>query len=223
MQRKPFRRHDWLWLARDWHRSLAAPLARQDIEAAEGWISAERPLVVGRRQPGDSEDSLRLGLALPGKRRIGVQVRGSAVLTHRAPPSLTEVPSAAPACWHAILAELAVELERLGEEARVFGSLAWQYFARSPELEYVTADSDIDLLFRPTSWDSLLRLAGALQDFQQRHPVPRLDGEILLPDDDAVAWREVANRPAKVLSKGMNGIRLLDLAAIRRLFEEIMV
>ena len=146
-----------------------------------------------------------------------------AVLAYRSPPALTETLSAAPNRWRAILAELAVELARLGEEACVFGSLAWQYFASNPEIAYLTANSDIDLLFRPSSWESVPKLTSVLECFQRRHPAPRLDGEIVLPDDDAVAWREIANRPAKVLAKGMTGVRLRDFADIRSLFQEVAV
>jgi phosphoribosyl-dephospho-CoA transferase len=175
MRHKSFSRHDWLWLVPDWRRRLAARLAPQDAEILGGWIRANRPLVVGRSQPGDDPDSLRLGLALPRKRRIGAQI----------------------------------------------GSLAWQYLACSPDITYLTADSDLDLLFRPSSWESLLRLTSVLQHFQDRHPAPRLDGEIVLPNDDAVAWREIANHPAKVLAKGMTGVRLRDLSDIRSLFTEV--
>jgi len=221
MRHKSFSRHDWLWLVPDWRRRLAARLAPQDAEILGGWIRANRPLVVGRSQPGDDPDSLRLGLALPRKRRIGVQISRAAIRAHGSPLTLTQTLSAAPALWRPALAELAMELEESGEEACVFGSLAWQYLACSPDITYLTADSDLDLLFRPSSWESLLRLTSVLQHFQDRHPAPRLDGEIVLPDDDAVAWREIANHPAKVLAKGMTGVRLRDLSDIRSLFTEV--
>jgi phosphoribosyl-dephospho-CoA transferase len=221
MQHKSFSRHDWLWLVPDWHRRLAARLAPQDAEILGSWIRANRPLVVGRSQPGDDPDSLRLGLALPRKRRIGVQISRAAIRAHASPLTLTQTLSAAPALWRPALAELAMELEESGEEACVFGSLAWQYLACSTDITYLTADSDLDLLFRPSSWESLLRLTSVLQRFQDRHSAPRLDGEIVLPDDDAVAWREIANHPAKVLAKGMTGVRLRDPSDIRSLFTEV--
>jgi phosphoribosyl-dephospho-CoA transferase len=88
-------------------------------------------------------------------------------------------------------------------------------------MEYLTASSDIDLLFRPSRWEAVLRLTGALQRFQAQHPAPRLDGEIILPDGDAAAWREIANLPAKVLAKGIEAVRLRDLADIRSAFQEV--
>ena len=81
-------------------------------------------------------------------------------------------------------------------------------------------DSDADLLFRPVGWGAVLKIIRVLERFQRQHHAPRLDGEIVLPDGDAIAWREISNHPAKVLAKGMNGARLRDMDSVRSVFEK---
>ncbi len=165
--------------------------------------------------------TVRLGLALPGKRRIGLAVAITAIAEHRPPLPLREALRTAPLTWRKSLAELAVQLGDAGEEACVYGSLAWQYWAADSGMAYLTVNSDVDLLFRPKSWDAVLKIVSVLERFQRQHHAPRLDGEIVLPDGDAIAWREISNHPVKVLAKGANGVRLRQMDSVRSLFEEI--
>jgi phosphoribosyl-dephospho-CoA transferase len=215
-----FGRHDWVWLADDWRRQLSAPLTQDEASAVEDWLHADRPLVVARRQAGDAPDTLRLGLALPGKRRIGLCLTRAAVLRRAEGPKLAQAAVFACPEWRDSLKNLSAGVLAMGEEARVFGSFAWQYFAADPARVYLTASSDVDLLLRPASWSSTQRLLGFLEEFSSRHPTPRLDGEILLPDGDAVAWRELLQAPTKILTKGA-GVRLRALAEIRALYREL--
>jgi phosphoribosyl-dephospho-CoA transferase len=216
-----FGRHDWVWLAEDWRRQLSAPLTPDENGAVEDWLRADRPLVVARRQAGDAADCLRLGLALPGKRRIGLSLTRAAVLRRAEGPTLAHAVVFACPEWRDSLLNLSAGLAAMGEEARVFGSFAWQYFAADPARVYLTASSDVDLLLRPASWSSTQRLLAFLEDFSHRQPTPRLDGEIILPDGDAVAWRELLQAPAKVLTKGAGDVRLRALAEIRALYREL--
>jgi phosphoribosyl-dephospho-CoA transferase len=110
-------------------------------------------------------------------------------------------------------------LEAVGEEACVYGSLAWQYWSASSGTAYLTASSDVDLLFRPMSWGAVLKIVSVLERFERQHHAPRPDGEIVLPDGDAIAWREISNHPPKVLAKGMNSAGLRDMDSVRSVFE----
>ena len=121
--------------------------------------------------------------------------------------------------WRQSLMNLSAGVLAMGAEARVFGSFAWQYFANDPARVYLTPTSDVDLLLRATSWSSTQRLLAFLESFSNSHPTPRLDGEILLPDGDAVAWRELLQAPTKVLTKGAE-VRLRSLDEIRALYRE---
>lgn len=144
----------------------------------------------------------------------------SAIADHRPPLPLRETLGAAPPNWREPLGELAAELEAAGEEACVYGSLAWQYWSASSGTAYLTASSDVDLLFRPMSWSAVLKIVGVLECFERQHQAPRPDGEIVLPDGDAIAWREISNHPPKVLAKGMNRARLRDMDSVRSVFED---
>ena len=80
-----YRRHDWVYLPDDWRRRLAR---RSPPRMKRRWRAGARkdgPLVVARRQEGDAPDLLRLGLALPGKRRVGLVLPTEAV--GAAPPA----------------------------------------------------------------------------------------------------------------------------------------
>ena len=215
-----FGRHDWVWLADDWRRQLSAPLTPDEALAVDDWLRGDRPLVVARRQAGDEPECLRLGLALPGKKRIGLRLSREAVVRRAQGPMLAQAAVFAFPEWRDPLEKLAAGLAAMGEEARVFGSFAWQYFAADPARIYLTASSDVDLLLRPASWSSEQRLLAILENFSNRHPTPRLDGEIILPDGDAVAWRELSQAPSKILTKGAADVRLRSLDEIRALYRE---
>jgi phosphoribosyl-dephospho-CoA transferase len=201
-------RHDWVYLSDDWRQKLAAPIAAEDEDALARWVSTRRPLVVARRQENDAPGLLRLGLALPGKRRVSVAILAEAVELRRRPPYLLDVVDAGAAFWPEAVRELAAMVARNAPDTRVFGSLAWQFFAADPAYAYVTPASDIDLLLVPTQVARLAAIIAMLQNFESRWPAPRLDGEIALPGGDFVAWREFAARPKKILVKGADKVSL---------------
>ncbi|MDI9847480.1 malonate decarboxylase holo-[acyl-carrier-protein] synthase [Rhodoblastus sp. 17X3] len=209
-----YRRHDWVYLPDDWRRRLAAPLAAEDEDALARWSEKGRPLVVARRQEGDAPGLLRLGLALPGKRRVGVILPTEAVALRRQPPFFLDVVENGAALWPEAMRELAGVVARIAPEMRVFGSFAWQFFAADPALVYVTRNSDIDLLLTPAHGTQLAAWIALLQNFESRWPAPRLDGEIALPGGDFVAWREFAARPQKILVKGADNVSLRSIEDI---------
>lgn len=207
-------RHGWVRLWDGWSASLRSPLDGEELAEVEAWCRANRPLVIARRRPEDGVGELRLGLATLDKRRIGLHVTTDAVADRLDPLPLTEAVGSAPPVWQPMLAELARRTEAVGAPASVYGSLAWQH---RTGLRYVRPASDIDLLFTPYDrWqlDRLLHLLAELGD-----GTPRLDGEILLPDGAAVAWRELAMRPDQLLVKGPAEVRLRELACVLALFD----
>jgi phosphoribosyl-dephospho-CoA transferase len=218
---KPLGRHDWVWLTENWRRQLSAPLTPDENWAVEDWLRGDRPLVVARRQAGDAPECLRLGLALPGKKRIGLCLTREAVVRRAEGPTLAQAAVFAFPEWRGPLEKLSAGLAAKGEEARVFGSFVWQYYAADPARVYLTASSDVDVLLRPASWSSAERLLAFLEDFSNCHATPRIDGEIILPDGDAVAWRELWQAPAKILTKGAGEVRLRCLDEVRALYREL--
>ncbi|WP_448202468.1 malonate decarboxylase holo-[acyl-carrier-protein] synthase [Azospirillum sp. sgz302134] len=212
-------RHGWVKLGEGWEAHLRSPLSVEERAEVEDWRQRGLPLVVARRQPADGADDLRLGLATPDKRRIGVHAATAAALDQTGPLPLADSVPSAPEAWRARLGAVVRLADIVGTQAHVFGSLAWQHLSG---LSYVRAGSDVDLLFAPRRWPVVEGLLAVLADLDGFHPPegPRLDGEILLPDGGAVAWRELAARPAKLLVKGPADVTLRNYAQITALFDE---
>lgn len=124
--------------------------------------------------------------------------------------ALEDVASALPARWQAPFARLQQSGANLG--LRVFGSLALQVLTGQI---YLRASSDIDLLFRPRSAAELdegtALLAGHLAELP-------LDGEIVFPSGQAVAWKEwfsARGQSGRVLVKSHSGVTLRACTELR--------
>jgi phosphoribosyl-dephospho-CoA transferase len=197
-------RHHLVWLSdRGWHlAAIGLPPPHQAI--CETWRQAERPLVV-RRTDGDVTpsplnqlDHLCLGLALPPDPLDGSKLRLAlcvpiaptalcvppSVLVARVPLLLRQVASddCVPQPWRAALR--AFDAACSGFDFYVFGSLALQMVSGQ---NYLTADSDIDLLFCPKNQSQLRSGVALLERYAETLP---LDGEIAFPGGQAVAWKE---------------------------------
>ncbi|WP_435170174.1 phosphoribosyl-dephospho-CoA transferase MdcG domain-containing protein [Falsirhodobacter sp. 1013] len=169
-------RHSFVWLSPD------VPLP----ELAAEWREEGRPFIVASSRPGDGDDTVRLGLALPGRQRLGLHLPQTALIRVEPAPLLEDLRDVHPP-WTRRLDEI-VAIARV----QAYGSLAWQAMTG---LTYLHAGSDIDLLVGPDAGvvDALLALP---QD-------PRLDGEVRLTDGRAVTIREF-NAP-RWLVKGHGG------------------
>jgi phosphoribosyl-dephospho-CoA transferase len=209
------RRHHWVWLAETWTACLEEPLSAAAANAVAGWVARERPFVVARRRPDDRADSLRLGLSTLGKDRIALLVDRAAIIRQEPPPTIEQVLPTAPAPWHAILDAVHTAADQTETEAAIFGSLAWQYWSGE---SFVRADSDIDLLLSPPHWAAVDRLLARLSVHEAA--LPRLDGELLLPDGSAVAWREWASAAATLLVKTERDVAMRSRQSILTLLPE---
>ncbi len=197
-----------VWLtAAGWHAAIADARAEHKT-ALMLWESQNWPVVVRRLDADAGADEVSLGLPLPPD-AAGVKVR----IALRA--RLADVCRVAPAL---ALREVAAvrDVTALCNDAgalsvRVFGSVAMQALTG---LQYVTATSDVDVLFAPAS-------RAALEDgvaLLSRHAaVLPLDGEIVFPGGAAVSWKEwrmATAHPAKVLVKDLRSVRLADTASL---------
>ena len=192
-----------------WSRVLRQPRDAEARACLGLWAERGLPLVVTRQPPSHGE-LLATGLPAParfGRRRLAVAVAPGDVLFLDEFPSATAVarllPRSVAVTWRALLAELGAN----DCAARVYGGYGWQALTR---MAYVHAESDVDLLLPVTSSahaDAVAQvLASAAWDG------PRLDGELLLPDGAAVAWREWREhregRVAQVLVKRLRSVAL---------------
>lgn len=199
------------------------------------WRDAGWPVVV-RRQDADissRQDLVCAGIALPHIRHEYLQnssepssakgkrfsLRGAAdeIVEQRAPLTLAEVIPSAPSVWREQLTSLAKVASQHQFVLQVYGSLAFQHITGNT---YLHADSDIDLLLRIEHRSQLNCGLRLLAEFSQHLP---LDGEFVLPDQSALAWKEwwmlqqshrPSNQQARVLVKDRWQVRLCTQAEV---------
>jgi phosphoribosyl-dephospho-CoA transferase len=210
-----YSRHDLVWLTPHGWNAAAQHAQPPDRDAIDLWRREDWPAVVRRNDVGAGADSVSLGIALPprpvdgSKRRIAIRVHRACVARHASPLALSEALAAAPGSWRAQLA--ALDAGSAGCRLHAYGSLALQALTGR---QYLTASSDIDLLFRPTTTG---QLDAGLQLLSAQLATLPLDGEVVFPSGDAVAWKEWrvarANR-ARVLVKSIDAVRLADPASL---------
>jgi len=213
-----YARHDLAWLTGEgWRELLAAtPRGTPAYAAIARWAAAGWPLVVRRRDAAARPDDTCLGLAAApdpasgAKLRLPLRVPARHIARHRGPLPLDAIVHALPARWQAPFARLAMASAAL--DLRVFGSLALQ--ALTGQL-YLRASSDIDLLFRPRDARELDEGTLLLASFLDELP---LDGEIIFPGGQAVAWKEWFAARAdtgRVLAKSQASVMLCARADLR--------
>ena len=204
-------RHALVWLTADgWRAAIAAALPEHK-PALTQWQRQNWPVVVRRLDADTAPGEVCLGLPLPPD-DAGVKVR---IALRTAAPHIAlasgalDLHAALPSsgAWHA-------ELSRLCDAApglRVFGSLAMQTLTGLP---YISASSDVDVLFHPASQSQLQEVVMLLAAHAERLP---LDGEIVFPGGAAVSWKEwrmAMTHPAKVMVKELRSVRLADTTSL---------
>lgn len=220
-------RHDLVWLSdAGWDAAQrTAPPAQQPLLAQ--WRQAGWPATVRRRDADAGPDQVCLGLTLPiddtgaARMRLGLRCRQAEVARQRRPLSLQEAAPALPPAWRAAYASLERQAAMMRLDMRVYGSLALQAVTGAP---YLTARSDIDLAFFPRDAVQLNDGLALLDDTSRHLP---LDGEIVFPSGQAVAWKEWRNAAAapgriRVLVKDIDRVLLAEPAGLLDEFTERM-
>jgi phosphoribosyl-dephospho-CoA transferase len=225
-----YARHDLAWLTDEgWGHALSAASPGTPAHAVIArWAGARWPLVVRRRdaaglsnadigaETGAETEIVCLGLAAPpdpgsgAKLRLPLAIPARHIARHSAPLQLEAVKHAVPAGWQLPFARL--RKASAGLDLRVFGSLALQALTGQA---YLRESSDIDLLFRPRSTSELDAGTLLLASFLGELP---LDGEIVFPSGQAVAWKEWFTARAhteRVLIKSQASVKLAPRAELR--------
>ena len=218
-QTEQFQRHDLVWLsAQAWESVVAAqpPHQMHLQDVFQHWQQQEWPAIVRRRDASAAADEVCIGFALPPKEgykpKVAATVKTAHILEHQSALSLNSVIQAAPATWQETLRQLQIEASVAGIRFRVYGSLAMQFLTGQT---YIGASSDVDLLFRPQDREHLVTGLALLVQYQK---LMALDGEIIFPQDQAVAWKEWLlsdsvldpDSHQKVLVKDMQQVRLME-------------
>lgn len=195
-------RHELAWLAAEARIAAVDPV---NLQRAKSWFARGLPAVV-TRQDSDRE-WLALGIPLPPgecKKRIALRVPSSDIVRVSPPLPLPDVIASAPPAWRQPLTALTVSAAAIGIGLRVYGSLAWQHLTGA---DYLTPDSDIDLLWRPGGQPQLRAGLMLLSSWEAQSGL-RADGEVWLADGLAVAWRELLNGATSVLVKNLRSVEL---------------
>lgn len=201
-------RHQLVRLCEDgWRHVLARPWDEEARTCISHWAARRLPLVVTLQSPEVvAAGDIALGLAAPlcwQQRRVALQIECRHVAAFDEFPRIDEF--ALGGAWRS----LCMSLASLGTTARVYGSHGWQ---RLSGLSYVHPRSDVDLWTAVTDAEHADAVAAVLEAFDNAD-APRLDGELLLPDGRAFAWREWrawrAGRSRAILAKTLNGASLV--------------
>lgn len=204
-----FDRHRLIYLdAARWPDILAAHPASRDIPEVVDWIAEGRPLIARRPLCDDGAGTVPLGLPLPptlGKQRLAFGVPPEAILSDGPPPLLLDAAEHAPAAWQPTIAAVIA----LDPETRCFGSLAWAHLTGLP---YLSATSDLDLLWQVEDAEAAARLAPWVQIAAAA--AMRLDGEFVTPAGLAIQWREWVSGVPELLVKAMDGNRMIARTAV---------
>lgn len=220
-------RHDLVWLSDAGWRAAQQAAAPAQRPALARWRQAGWPATVRRRDADAAPDQVCLGLTLPmddtgaARLRLGLRCGQVEVARRRRPLSLREAAPALPPAWRAAYAGLEQQAALVRLDMRVYGSLALQAATGAP---YLTARSDIDLLFFPLDAAQLDAGLALLDKHGQGLP---LDGEIVFPSGQAVAWKEWRNAASapgrtRVLAKDIDRVQLAEPSALLEQFTERM-
>lgn len=211
-------RHSLVWLSAGGWQRAAQTVAADSRATLVRWQQEDWPLVLRRREADTPQDELCLGLALPpdgngDKLRIPLQAQLADVARVEQPLTLRQALAHMPSGWSGPLRAFAGDCLHSGIALQLYGSWAWQILTQQ---NYVTASSDIDLLFTPRRAPEFARGMALLAQHAARLP---LDGEVIFPDGRAVAWKECwqalqADSPARVLVKTEATVQLSTLASL---------
>ncbi|MFZ6675940.1 malonate decarboxylase holo-[acyl-carrier-protein] synthase [Undibacterium sp. Xuan67W] len=217
-----YSRHDLVWLSDQGWQQIRDTSRPEHRHAIETWRLSNWPLIVRRHDADAGDEVVCLGLALPpnttdgSKQRIALRVEKKLIARSCPALSVNEIITTAPTEWQDALTNLSTlsitsKTSFAALDIRVFGSTALQ---RLTGLPYVTARSDIDLLFSPNDFSELELGLSLLTSFSTLLP---LDGEILFPQQQAVSWREwqiATASQARVLVKTMHTVYLASTASL---------
>ena len=214
---EPWKRHDLLRVEpRAWFRIISTRPQLAAVPHVAQWATRGWPLIVRRQLQDDDPELIPVGLPLPlanGKLRLAFQLSPDDVSARQRPLTLRAAREETPISWRGTVDAVLALADQTGVEPCVFGSLLWQ---RATGLLYLSASSDLDLLWPVADPDTADRLVGRLVGIAQSSPA-HFDGEILLPDGGGVQWREWYLSSNEVLVKTSARVRL---CAKRDVFSE---
>ncbi|MEJ6669256.1 malonate decarboxylase holo-[acyl-carrier-protein] synthase [Alcaligenes aquatilis] len=176
------------------------------------WQARDWPLVVSR-QPGELRSGqLQVGIPLPtdwGRQRLSLIVPQVRSVSWGSFPPAHEAQTLLPVSLAQDWLSLCQQMQAHGCTAQIYGSYGWELITGQG---YVREGSDLDLLLPVQCATQADRLVQLLRAANEWPGFPRLDGELLFPNDDAIAWREWqqwrSGASRKVMIKHTHGLRI---------------
>jgi phosphoribosyl-dephospho-CoA transferase len=214
------RRHDLVQVEpAAWDAMLRCHSAFVDLPLVADWARLRRPVIVRRRMVGDCVGGVPAALPLPpchGKRRLAFSFPAGAAMAAVPPVLLCDGTRTTPTAWRSVVTAVLDIGDLVKTTPRVFGALLWEHVTGLP---YLTAKSDLDLLWSVSDELTAVLLVERLLELEAEGPV-RIDGELELPDGAGVNWRELAHNSdqrSQVLVKTMDGVEVRTRAELFRL------
>lgn len=212
-----FERHQLVWLTDTaWGKIQTRDWDTQAIVVLSHWRAQRLPVVVTRQRSDAACDQVCVGLPAPAqwsRRKLALNVPESEILTRSKCPTLEQI--AHDKAWRIAALDLNIALAQCNAHVHVHGSYAWQHLTG---LSYLHSDSDLDLSLGVTHFDQAAQVVTLLAQAQH---LPRLDGELTFPGNQAVAWREllqlISGKASQVLVKNRCGVALVNEAHLRAL------
>lgn len=210
-------RNQLVWLSTaGWQQVLARAWDAQAQSILGYWHRHQLPLVVCSQRVFENPQTISLGLPAPlqwDRRRLALEVAAADIERTATFPPLT--PGLLPPTDTATLLNFLHHIEVLQVPVRVYGSYGWQQLTGLP---CVRESSDLDLLIPVPDADTAGQVVWLLQGLQLGC---RVDGELLFPEGQAVAWREfaqlISGKVERVLVKHRMGVQLNGMSGLRTL------
>jgi len=183
------------------------------------WRSYQLPLVVCRQRAETQSNHVCMGLPSPqqwSRRRVALTVCLDHLTAHAGFPTLAQVVQTNH--WVSAVIELSDAIANLGAKAHVYGSHGWQWLTG---LTYLHEASDLDLSLSVNSWEMASQLVHCLVNTSIHC---RVDGEIVFPQGQAIAWRElyqlIQGKTSHVMMKDRHSLKLLSQEELIHLCSE---
>ena len=180
------------------------------------WRTQRLPVVVCRQRPLTPPEQLCVGLPAPqqwSRRRLALTVRLDHLTDRKDFPALLQVAQVHQ--WGAAALGLSEALAAMGVQAHVYGSHGWQWLTG---LAYLHEASDLDVSVAVNSLEVASQVVKQLANTALHC---RIDGEIVFPQGQAIAWRELQQllqgQTSQVLVKDRYTLRLASLPEVIRM------
>lgn len=209
-------RHDLILLTEQGRRQALERLPQaEQCEARALWEQFPKiPLICASQQPEKIPGWVDCGLSFPlrveeNRKRFRLSAAETEITETVTPFQVAGLPIPDGA-QSGLLREVMEAAEKSGIRLGLFGSTALQMFTGYP---YLHQGSDLDLLIRTQSVDSLKEFAGSVQALKQASHAA-LDIEVMLAGGWYCKLSELLSGSQTVLAKGECGLTLLSSACV---------